>query len=84
MNQRSVIPLFTLNSAHAENDHFSSATQIAGNYLISLMDWILDRLEHGQDRTALAQMDARELKDIGLTRSDIEKVTAYVDQRPAA
>ncbi len=84
MNQRFATPSFTLNSGHVTDDHFSSLTRAADKYLISLMDWILDRLESGRDRSMLARMDSRELKDIGLTRSDIERVAAGSDDKLSA
>ncbi len=71
-----------LDQAKMGDDYFSSVLHEADNQLIHLVDWILDRLESSRDRAALAHMDCRELKDIGLTRSDIERV-AGARRRPA-
>ena len=53
------------------NEHFSSVGEQISRWLTASLDRLLDRLERGRERAALAQMDDRALKDIGLTRSDL-------------
>ncbi len=81
MNQHFAITPFSMNSAQARGDLFSSLVRQATMGLINLMDWVLNRLENSRDRAVLARMEERELKDIGLTRSDIERTSTTMPHR---
>jgi hypothetical protein len=56
--------------AHRD-EHFSSFVEQALGWLTAALDRLLDHLERRRERAALAQMDDRSLKDIGLTRTDL-------------
>lgn len=54
-----------------KDEHFSSIGERLSGGLIALFDRVLDGIERRHELAALAQMDDRSLKDIGLSRSDL-------------
>lgn len=65
---------YSMGSPKMKDDYFSSISRKIGTWAVHLVDVLLDRLEHSREHAALARMDCRELQDIGLTRSDIDRV----------
>jgi uncharacterized protein YjiS (DUF1127 family) len=54
-----------------KDEHFSPIGERLSGGLTALFDRVLDHIERRRELTALAQMDDRSLKDIGLSRSDL-------------
>jgi len=55
-----------------KDEHISSFVEPLRRWLIAAFDRLLEDLERRRELMALAQMDERSLKDIGLTRPDAE------------
>jgi len=53
-------------------DNFSAIGRRFDSWLTKALDGLLDHFERRRELAALAQMDERSLKDIGLTRPDAE------------
>jgi uncharacterized protein YjiS (DUF1127 family) len=75
MNAHLTTNAYPMLTPKAGDDYFSSISRYLGAWAVRAIDSILERIERVQDRSALARMDDRELKDIGLTRTDIEGAT---------
>lgn len=44
-----------------------------GDWLVRLTDGWIDRIEQDRERRALAALDERVLRDLGLSRADVER-----------
>ncbi|HEY1720332.1 MAG TPA: DUF1127 domain-containing protein [Magnetospirillaceae bacterium] len=57
-----------------DGDYFSSIHHKTSMWLIRFVDSILEGMERRRDRAALARMSNRDLQDIGLARTDIDRI----------
>jgi uncharacterized protein YjiS (DUF1127 family) len=55
------------------DEHYSSFGDHLQRWLTVALDRLLDHLEQRRELAALARMDDRSLKDIGLTRTDLAR-----------
>ena len=65
-----------MHNSAARSFHPSSFAAILGRAVLRGLKWPAKMMQARHDMSLLANMDAHELRDIGLTRADIANVTA--------